>query len=326
MYFPRLRLLSVFAIIASVWPGPATLRCFAIATPIADRPARLARELEQVFEISGEASENALRRLAKLFGSKVPLDKGEFDALVDDFTSSPAVRLLSDQLQERATIGEDQPHQVPTDSLYGNAGSRHDLMMLLWSRSKAIATHEPERAKRYARAAALLAAHDEFGNGVIALLGMLAEADRFSQVCGVAKERREQLTIMAKRLAGQNQALFGRRQTKVFKAIDALSATPGPLDAEALGNCLTDLQEWRNESGAADARPSAAWQVANVTWQLLNLARSRHDEHSVATISGMIREWMKDSADIQQKRWLRESLEVIAAPPRKLYNVAEPPR
>lgn len=185
---------------------------------------------------------------------------------------------------------------------YGTFMERTGLRKQLWDTAKAVAKTDPEKAKRYARAAFLFESMDSFVSGEYSLNKYFRD-EAGMQAAAVSEDQRKALLELVK----EPPKVSPLEQT-ALRAVDRLFKHPDEFDAAA-----KKLADWSRIALTNDAD---SYSFCGTSRQFLNHAvaakneeAERHERETLASV-------MAQARNEHVKRWLKEALDLRGEPQR----------
>jgi hypothetical protein len=270
----------------------------------------IATILYEVFEIQEQSDSTAfLAALEKVTGAAGSA-ADEHDELAEVLSGDcPPPDYLSTQTLALVKVADRGRHDAP-ERKYGSIARRHDLMLELFSKAKELIAGDKERARKYARAAVLLAAQDSFPYGTVSLWRFVHDPE-FEALSGWPAEK---ITVMRERLAEDRRqaAVCTKYMLAAGEACSALIRVPAGLEPAQVEAMMTALE---GMAASAGARYELHLEHAKLVWKLANLARARGAQDVLERLRAAVNRRSASSKDQTIGRWLSEALSDIGPVP-----------
>jgi hypothetical protein len=240
------------------------------------------------------------------------LSKTTADQLVQALTGGAPHGALSSEILQRVTVSDAFSHQDATTWKLGSFLQRIQLAGALWDRAVTIAAASPADAASYARAAALLAAHEDFRFGPATAQKIIGNK-RFSEIARLTPEQATAVNDLLKAMATDSRtyalALVDATH-RLQSVIDQGAPTIAAGDAQAVLVALDTL--WNASNGYRGRQ----YQTANLLWRFACLARSKHDDATLAAARATAAQWALHTNDRTVKRWIDEAITIPGEAPK----------
>lgn len=281
----------------------------ASAKPALDPQFRRAAQIKAILEIAGDSADllQPLRESRKVLATAPERYVESLEPLIDALLRGVSDEALARVLVENYNIDDDGGFRNEISEIYGSNSSRLQLHWLLWEKAKQQHAHgNAESAARYARAALLLLAHEDFV-AAVAILGLLREPG-FADIAGLDAQQRK--AMEAWRVREQQDA--DHAAESIGSAIDIIWKMAGQerLELDACEQAIALLDA---------ARPHVrTWgqthRLVHVAWRFRNLAVVRNDAEVQRRIDVLLTSWQAE-ASAPVRRWLEQAMTTTGPPP-----------
>jgi hypothetical protein len=310
----------VVCVIAALVTIGLTLTSFGDQTmSAATRPERnFAVEVLSILNIKDNGSD-VLPLLAdaleKQDGDAVAFGKS-ISRLVDGLLAGPSPTILVDKILPTVHIEYETGFQLHLkDWKYGTRESRRQLSKKLWELAEAAQSKDAKRSREMATAVFVFAALDYYQldwRELTRIIGRNGSDLKSKELLELTDDQFKRLQEVVR---GEQQRLetLGNESMKANEAVDRIAGAPDkPMDAdmitkEVLSHLDRAYREGPSQSGCR-------WGVISDAWDLLNLARSIHDEAIQQLVRQQLEKWKRDYPDTNTDRWIDEALARQAAP------------
>lgn len=237
-------------------------------------------------------------------------DRVSIEKDIDQLADALLAGSLPDELRDLTDSGAKYDNvyfvQHQKGWMYGQPGDRVALIRLLWARALAPDAVE-QRRPVYAKAAMLMAAHEDLIFGDAAMTLFYARFEQFSKISKLTPSQVDRLRTLLQRLIDCNQAA-------AQAGSDANEAEAAIIKAPAGSMPMADVQreidalkrEWSAQSkspGSSVANQSDAIFAAS---RLRNLANARKSPDSQKAVDDLLLEWKAEKWPDPINRWLEE--------------------
>ncbi len=218
---------------------------------------------------------------------------------------------LRDAIMDHMTIDRrsDFP-EGPFAWSYGSFQDRDNLRRRLWTNAKTLFRTNPAQARRYARAAILFRAMDDFPNGGYGLISYTHDADGM-YITGLEPDKIEELE--STRLDYGSAFRNGEKTETANKQIDRLFKHP---TLEEFNLAIKCLDQWL----AAGLSDVDQLEFAESVLQLSNHATAINNQEMIQKTKAHEQLWLKP-AQGNFKRWLTQAINEPATEPERVYNL-----
>jgi hypothetical protein len=168
-----------------------------------------------------------------------------------------------------------------------------------------LAVSDPPNARRYARAALLLAAHEDFDLGPYAVWLIAIDLSTYQSVAQLSRSQADAL----RGLLVSEQAkwdLVHKLTTPTYDAADRLiERQEGDMPADLTATLVLRLRDWWT---AMPEDILYRYNAINEAWQLRNLAVARRNTQAQAALESLLQDWRNGTSDPTIQMWISEAL------------------
>ncbi|MGB7160920.1 MAG: hypothetical protein WBD40_22855 [Tepidisphaeraceae bacterium] len=199
---------------------------------------------------------------------------------------------------------------------YGGSVDQNRLTMEIWKQAQELTKTDRGRASRRARAALLLAAHQDFTVGTGIITALLREGQEFPGIANLTEVQAADLRKLRVELQSEYEARTPVASS-TMKATDALIVDPqSRMSGERVDQVLAGLLTWKqvvSKQSDLTGHFDLIWEA----WELKNLALARNDPNAVQAVNAFFEKWLEETPRQPISRWLREALDNKGPPPKE---------
>jgi hypothetical protein len=207
------------------------------------------------------------------------------------------------------------PPTTAKDWSIGSFGDWAKLANHLWD--LAIASQEIDAAKssELAKASIMMSAMSDFYTSSAGLVEHMKSSDA-EKLLGIPKDRFEKLKEVIKDRNDENTAWL-MESIEAYKRIDTISESNDVnIKQETVAQILEHLDKGLK---GGPQQLGYRWVQLRITWQFLNLVKSRQSKESQEAVKSQLNLWKLDYGDPNTQRWISEALTRDGPVPGKLH-------
>jgi hypothetical protein len=286
--------------------GPCLGAAISHAPPGGDELARSTQKILNVRRTDGDVVTPLAGLMKKIsFGSDPDEGGPLIPILVQRLNSGSDPDSLAQIILDDAHVGEKQ--DFSGNWAYGRSSDIAAVAAYLYAHAKQVAPHEPRQGVAYARAALLLAAQEDFVDGLLSFLRLSSDED-FAKIAQLTPQQAAEIAAIAE----QQKDVLGKFLSlshDLGQEIRSLGDRSGPLDTASVEQILSQIKT-ANLSVTNDL---VEYRLACNVSDLLSLARMRHDSKAVSAIRDFLDQWKGQEMGTPVDRWITECLAGVDA-------------
>jgi hypothetical protein len=247
-------------------------------------------------------------------------------ALVERAGKGAQIDSFTPLLLRQITLTQGRP-KVQDDWRYGRDTEREELRRYIWNKAVSMRQSDPEGAKTYARAALVLAAHEDMTFGTLDIRVFARDMPRLVKLAQLDPKQAKQIEDLVALLNREAKGAGGLL-VRVFEAEEALiESKERPLPRDLVNKSMASLREHREfVSSMKGTRTAEQLSVVVAARNLRNLVKAYGDDESKAAVSAMLKEWQAQARPGSFERRLLDEAIAVEGPPMTRSRIARPGR